>query len=197
MEYPFKILRALDVGLRQQIVAMGNLIWEYATQIWNDSLALFTTAVYGGINLSAADPTFPDIGVTWGALRFDAGALTTPRGITQDFANDGIRFEVPGIFQVNFSVTFKFTESQDGRDIQIRAYDATDATILLGTILSVGRNQDVLNYSTSLLVEIPAVDVGHLIQIEVAAVTAGDTLVNVTEVGANLNAVSVGEYRGT
>lgn len=189
----YKIRRSNDYDLRKQISDILNEIRVDLDQV----IPNYVYAAYGGIKLSVADPTFPDIGVTAVPLRFDLGILTTPRGITQDFANNGIRFEVPGIFQVNFSVTFKFTEAQDGRDIQIRAYDATDSTILLGTVLSVGRNQDVLNFATSLLVEIPAVDTGHLIQIEVAAVTSGDTLENVTEIGANLNAVCVGEYRGT
>ena len=186
----FIIARGNDQSVREQITSFLN-------QIWTDAVALFTAAAYGGIQLLTPDATFPDIGVTWETVRYDTGSLTTPRGVTQDFANNGLRFEVSGVFLLTLGVTFGFTETQAGRNIQIRIYNATTATGGQATLIAIGRNQDGLNFSTAILTEISDLQIGDLIQIQVSALTAGDTLSNVTEVSASFNANSVSEYRGT
>ena len=193
MQYPFKIFRSNDHDLRQQISAMGDWIWEYATKIWNDSLALFTAAAYGGVRLVTPDPTFPDIGIAWETVRFDADAVTAPRGVIQDNANNGIRFTYNGVFLINLGFTFKFTESQAGRDLEARIYNADTAVGGQPTIISVGRNQDGLNFSTSVLAEIPDTELNDLWQLQVGG--APVTLAGVTQVSAVFNATSVSEFR--
>ena len=64
-------------------------------------------AAYGGVRLATPidPPDIPDIGAGWVTIQADSGVLVTPKWIVQDFANNGIRFEIAGIFSISVNIT--------------------------------------------------------------------------------------------
>ena len=160
-----------------------------------ERLNIYTASAYGGIRQSVS-VAMPDVGISWVDVLFDSAILTTPRGIVQDFSVDGIRFTEDGVFNVTISLTLNFTLSQFGRNIQIRLLNATTSVGGVSTVIAVGRNQDGLNFSTSIMTEIPDTVIGDLFKVQVAALTAGDVLEGVTELNASFAASAISEYRG-
>jgi len=149
-------------------------------------------AAYGGIRL--VTPTaLPDIGAGWTTLLFDTAALTVPKNVVQDFANNGLSFNSVGVYSVNVSFTLTHDENNASREIEARIYNVTSAIAGITTVIGISRNQPATNYAVQSLFEIPADHVGDLFVVEVGN---GDTLLTVQEINASFTVNAVSEYTG-
>lgn len=188
MPSDYDILKATDYNVRAQITAYLNEIDGRVTTI--EGNAVF--AAYGGINQSVP-VGLPDLGIGWTTLLANNDILATPRGITQDSAQNGIIFNITGVFSVAVSFTITHTEDQGGREIEIRLYNATKAVGTESTTIGIGRNQSATNFSTTILTEIPSSELGDLWQ---AQIGNGDAITTVEEVSFAFSAIHVSEYGG-
>ena len=177
-----------DVGATPYEVGTG-IVWTGTK--W-ESLNVWVAGAYGGI-VQDTPVGLPDLGVPWVTLLADTPMVTTPRGIIQDFAQNGLIFNFTGVYSVAVSFTITHIEAQAGREIEIRLYNATKAVGTEGTIIGIGRNQSATNFATTILAEIPQSEVGDLWQ---AQIGNGDAVLGVEERSFNFMATQVSEYRG-
>lgn len=163
---------------------------QYALE--TSALATFTSAGYGGVGVDAPIG-MANITASFQTLTgFDIALLSNPKGITQDFPNDGLRFAVQGVWQVSVKVSLTFIEENAGRQIQLRVWNGTDGTPSAVTFnYFVGRNQAGANLAFTLNFDYPAPDVGDLIQLQVAS--SSDTFTGVTNIGTVFQANHVSE----
>lgn len=166
---------------------------QYALEA--EVLETFSLAGYGGIVADeSVAPT--DIGLAWELFdAWDGAALPTPRYIVQDFANNGIRIERPGVFSVNIKISLQHAESQGGRVMYLRLWNATAGTPGASEFaFGVGRNVAFTNLTVpGALFDVTEETVGDLIQIQIGG---GDSFTAVTNIGASFEASSVSEARG-
>ena len=155
-----------------------------------DEAAYISTYAYGGVKRD--DPVaISDITVSYQTIPFDAEVLSAPSLITQDSANNGIRFLTEGVYRVAVSLVLEHAGSAAGsRRIDVRLYNSTDAAIMADAPWSVGRNDEVTAVTASLLVEIDAGDIGDLIQLEIGNASADVTGVTVRAARIEANSVS-------
>lgn len=146
---------------------------------------------YGGIRLST--PTaFPDLGADWQTLIADAGTLSAPYGVTQDFANNAIIFERPGVWNVSITASITHDEVNNSRQTSARIYNTITGGATGALILGVGRNTSATNIAATVLAEIPEAAVG---QPFVTQLGGGDVFSAVTLTGYAFNASCVSEWR--
>ena len=146
---------------------------------------------YGGVRLDTPTALSNIVASTYQAVPFDAGALNTPRGISQDFANNGIRFTVAGVYRLSvyFVLTHDISTSA-ARYFDVRLYNNTDAVVEGITQTGVGRNDEVTTFMVSLLVEIGDTDLGDLYQLEIGNASATISTVTCERARLETNAVS-------
>ena len=133
------------------------------------ALLAFVEAGYGGIFASGGS-SMSNIDSTWQTLVVDSAAVTTPRNVTQDTANDGIRLDKQGIWVVNFSFVITHNELNSGRTMQFRLRNDT-AGATIGTIpIFVGRNAGGTNFAGSFMFDVPEAVEGDLILSQVNSV---------------------------
>ena len=188
-----KTVQLVDVDFTTPLEIGTGLVWtgDDPTKPF-EALNVWVAAGYGEVNL--ATPTaLPDIGIGWTTLLFDTNSLAAPRNVTQDAANNGLRFDIEGVFLANINFTLVHNEDNAGREIEVRIYNATKAVGGVGTSIGIARNQPATNFSAAIMAEIPASEVGDLINIQIGN---GDTLLAVQLVSCAFSAHSVSEYRG-
>ena len=181
-----------DVDHTNPPVTGSAIVYVESLSKWT-SLAIFSTAAYGGIR-QAADVVLPDIGIGWTTLLAELPSLTTSRGITQDFANNGIRFNTEGVFSIGVTFAISHNESNASRTINVRIFNSTLGTGADASEIGIARNQPITNYSATLLVDIDTAILGDLFQIQIGGTT--DTLLNVVELTFGFITNAVSEYRG-
>ena len=128
-----------------------------------------TLAGYGGIYQST-NVALPDLGIGWVVMTADSAVIQNPVDVTQDFANNGLIFEASGVWQVSIAISMVFVLEQFGRQTVVQIYNATTDSGGRGVIVPIGRNQEGLWFSVSLLVEISDDQVGNLYQVRVGVV---------------------------
>lgn len=158
-----------------------------------DSLDNFVIAGYGGIGVNAPAALASPINSTFQQLvDFDTNLRTSPRGVDQNFNNDGLIFLVEGIWQLNIKIALTFDDLNAGRQLSIRIYNATTATA--GTTLFnyfVGRDQAGVNIPLTASFEVPESVIGDIIALQIGS--SSDTFNNVTNIGTILEATHVSE----
>jgi hypothetical protein len=156
------------------------------------ALPVFPTIGYGGVVLSV--PTgIPNLGIGFEVLPADAAVVTSPVTVTQDFANDGIRFSQEGVWNINIGFSLTHNESNSGRETTVQLYNATEATGGNGVPMPIARNQPGTYFSGTLMVEVTAADEGDLYQIRVGG---GDSITAVTVEGYEFSATHVSQFVG-
>lgn len=153
----------------------------------------FVVAAYGGIKQTGT-PGMSDIDSTFQTIAFNAITLTTPKGVTQDFANDALIFDFEGIWQIKFQLTVSFTDVNAARQFQLRSFNDTTTTPGETIDYFVGRNQGGSNPVFNINVEIPATVLGDLFEIQIAS--AADTFTGVTNEGARFETNHISEFVG-
>ena len=175
------------------IVGTG-LVWtgQDPAKPW-EALNLWVTAGYGGINQSVPI-ALADLGAGWTILLADTNIITTPRGVTQDFATESIAFDTPGVWSISISVALSHNELNASRTIGVRLFNITDVSAGVSSVIGVARNVGVTNFSVSLLVEILTADVGDAWRVEVSG--GVDAFTTVVEDSFTFSATLVSEFRG-
>lgn len=176
----------------------GMYYWDSVVDDWvsinvtsliSEILQLFTAAGYGGVKQNTP-VAIADITATPQIIPTNAGAVATPLQITQDFANDGIRFLFRGTFVLSLSLSLEHNDVNNGRNFAIQLYNQTTGSLIATTLVGVGRNQAGTNYSTTLIAEITDSEVGDLVVGRLVSVA--DTFSAVVVDGYVINAWSVG-----
>ena len=142
--------------------------------IW---LNLSAQPAYGGVE-SLDLVALPDITTTPQVVPAAQGSIIFPQGVVQDFANDGIEVEVLGVFAISWSLSILCNELNSSRSFVLQLYDATDDTILLNTVVTVGRNVGGANTSSTFLLNMSVLRINDLFQMRL--VTNGDTFSSVS-----------------
>jgi len=152
------------------------------------ALIVFTASGYGGISLTA-DAVQPDIDATFKTLvGWDGAQIANPRFITQDFANDGIRFNAEGVWLMNIQATIFHNEVNAGRIMQLRLFNATEAVAIGNPIaFGTGRNVSVTNLVIAgVLVDVPDTFLNDLVVLQLNS--PSDTYTSVTCIGGAFSA---------
>ncbi len=153
---------------------------------------VFTYAGYGGIQQSSPNVAGSNIGAAWQVLTsFDAATLITPVGVTQDVANNGLRFDHPGVWVLVVALAFEHNSSNSGRITYVRTYNATKDTGGSGVVIGTGRNAEATNFGASLLFELGVAEVGDLLQLQIGN---GDSYTNVDWDALAFSTFHVGVY---
>lgn len=124
---------------------------------------------------------------------FDTEIITDTRGITQTpLSNDGLIFDVKGVWDLAVKVTLTFDEVNSGRQIKLRFFNVNLASpASTEFVFFVGRNVGGVNLSVTIPIEIPQDVVGDLIQLQVLSDT--DTFTTVNNIGTVFSAIHVSE----
>jgi len=188
-----KTVQLVDVDFTTPLEIGSGIVWTGADPAKPfEALNIWVVAAYGGVRL-AAQTALPDVGIGWTTLEFDSGVLTSPRGVTQDTANSGLRINEEGIYMVDVSFTLEHSESNSGREIEVRVYNVDKAESGGGTVIGIGRNQPSTNFTTAIMAEAPANTIGDLLVIQIGN---GDALTAVNQVSGAFSVHAVGEFRG-
>ena len=155
-----------DVNTQATLVSGATPVYSEALGQWA-ALNVFVATGYGGIKQTVSPLALPDLGAGFEVVPADAGVVTAPRGVTQDFASDGIAVNLEGVWTANIIVSLEHNEDQGGRSIEVHIYDLTTDTPGLGTSVPIGRNSPGTLISVSLMVEIAPADIGNVFQIRI------------------------------
>lgn len=179
-----------DVDTSVALEDGSTLVFASAQGKWF-GLNVMVAAGYGGVGLGTP-VGIPDLGAGFEVLPADAGLLTTPRFITQDFANDGLRFNIEGVFSVSVVFSLLHNESNAGRSIAVQMFNDTAAAAVFSIVLPIARNQPGTYFSMSFLAEVSAANIGDLFQIRIGGL---DTVTTVIVQAYAFNANHVSEWK--
>ena len=174
------------------IRSLYHWVWNQFKGLWTASTSLFSAAAYGGIRQSTP-VALPDIGAGWTTLTADSLSIATPRGVTQNLANNSLSFGYEGVWKVGVSFSISHDEAQGSRSTRIRVYNLTQATGGAETVIGVGRNTDATTFSAEILFEVSGPQVGNEFVVQLGG---GETLSSVTENSFGFSLTMVGEFRG-
>lgn len=161
----------------------------------NQALGTFVAAGYGGIAIASNPALTAQIDATFQQLvDFDTDLITIPKAIDQDFNNDGLIFQIPGIWSLNVYSAITFDEVNAGRQLIVRFYNVTTATPNpINFDFFVGRNQGGVNISMSTNFEIPDAVVGDIIGLQIGSIA--DTFTAPVNIGTILEATHISEAK--
>ena len=150
---------------------------QYATEV--AALNTFALAGYGGISI-AAPVAMADIGATWTTITGFDTEILTPRYVVHDLANNALRVQKEGVWQVSVKVTLTFAEGQGGRTISLRLYNATTAApTAVPFQFFVGRNSAGANLSFVINGEFPQETENDIIVLQVSSVDSYTLVENI------------------
>lgn len=173
----------------EQIIASinTNKFRSMILDLARKSLEFFVAAGYGSVSLTT--PTSMGTVTVFETVPFDTDVLTTPRGVTQDQANDGLRFNAKGIWSISVILSLSHDEINAGREFDFRTFNDTQSLAGLVIPIGIGRNVGVTTFAGTFLVEILGPAVGDLFVLQIGN---GDTLLTTTMeyAGFSVNHVS-------
>ncbi len=145
--------------LRSQFDAVAR---EIVTDDGGDTgLDKYVAKGYGGIRLQ--DPTpLSNIGASWQEVPFDRASLDNPFDVTQDFANNGLRINRPGIWFGALNFTFEHNSGNSGRYVGVRLRNKTANTTIKEWQFGTGRNVEFTSIALTWLNE-TNVDEGDIV----------------------------------
>lgn len=174
-------------------MSIRNVLLEQISAQMTNLLASFVVAGRGGIGVDAVVPigsvnTTPQI-----VDGFDTEIIENTRGITQlPLTNNGLIFDVEGVWNISVKVTLTFDEVNAGRTMNLRFYNATTMTPgAVDFVYFIGRNTGGVNLTVTLPVEISVAESGDLQQLQIF--TDGDLFTNVTNIGSTFTAIHSSE----
>jgi len=166
--------------------------YNAATQTWLSTpfpvpdASSLVRAGYGAIQQSVA-VALPNITATAQKLPANAAVVATPINVTQDLTNDGLIVLLAGVWSISLNLAMRITPANTGREFIVRAFNATDAVVLDTTVVGIGRDIEVVNYSVSFLG--PVLNLNKLVVAQILSTT--DTITGVTLLNYSLNATHV------
>ncbi len=164
-----------EVDLATEPTLGDVFMWDGDKFIQFDALDIFVAAGYGGVRQTGT-PALPPIDLTPQILPANAGVVTTPKALTQDFANDGIILGFTGVWMLQIILAIDHDDVNTGREMELQLFDVTDATVILSTPVFIGRNQPGTNFSVSLMVEISTGSLDDLFVVRLVRTGANDIL---------------------
>jgi hypothetical protein len=199
---PQSYYRAIN-DIAEPAGAFNPSLWRKVSLIDNDAYIeltrtqarnSFVAAGYGGIGVDATD-TIGTVDATFKTIEgFDVDLITTPKDVTYDKVNHGLKLDRQGVWEFAIKITLEFDEVNNGRKIQFRSYNATTATPGTNTFnYFVGRNQGGVNISAVIAVELPQGSEGDLIQLQVGSST--DTFTNTDNTGTIYQVKHISELK--
>ena len=152
-------------------------------------------AGFGGLIL-AGPSALANIGASWQQLTgFTSGLLITPRDVVQNVGQNCLQFNKAGVWNIYSKVTLTFADVNNGRSIQMRLFNQTDAAEVITPITYfIGRNQDGINIIFNRLLSIPVEHLGDLLVLEISSAT--DAFSSVVNLNTILQATYVDLYQG-
>jgi hypothetical protein len=185
---PWQLIRSIWDEFLRIAVNLASLD-QTIIKFKEDGLALWVAAGYGGVRLDA--PTaLPDLGAFWTTLPATAAVLTAPRGVVQDFANDGLRYGYQGVWSITVYFAIDHNEVTQSRSIEVRIFNATTATGSVSSPIGIARIPPITNYSVTAMVEVDAAQVGDLFQVQIGN---NDILTGVTLLSYSFDASHISE----
>jgi len=163
-----------DVDTSAALEDGSTLVYAQTAGKWF-GLNVMVAAGYGGV-FQDTPVGIPDLGAGFEVLPADVGTITTSRAVTQDFANNGVRFNIEGIWNVGIVFSLLHDESNSGRSIVVQLYNDTQAGSAFSVVLPIARNQPGTYFSLSFLAEILPAAIGDLFQVRIGG---GDTVTGV------------------
>ena len=154
---------------------------------------IFNAAAYGsmGISAPAAGLDIP-VGSFIIIDEFDSFP-TAARGINFDFDTDLFSFDFEGIYRLTTMIAIEHNDLNAGRQFTLRLFNVTEGIPSIGAIIGVARNSAVTNFTSSLLVQIDADDVGDEYRLEVG--NADTIITSVVWETLNVSIDMVSEWR--
>ncbi len=180
-----------DVDTTTVLENGSSLVYSTGSNKWF-GLNINTQAGYGGVTQTPA-VGIPDLGIWFDVLPANAGVISVPRFLTQDFANDGLVLDIEGIWNVSISFSLVHNESNSGRQIVVQLYNSTTATVVGDVVLPIARNQPGTYFSVSILAEVANANIGDLFVVRVGG---GDAVTAVTLQRYTFSANHVSEWKG-
>jgi hypothetical protein len=170
------------VIIEQKIEALKQAIADNYVIAGRGGIGVDTPAAMGTINTT---PKLVD--------GFDTELITDTRGITQTpLSNNGIIFDVQGVWLWNIKVALTFDELNAGRQINLQIYNATlAAPSTTDFVFFVGRNVGGVNLAINIPVEVGVGFVGDLYQLRI--LSDADTFTNTTDIGSTFSVTHVSE----
>lgn len=147
---------------------------------------------YGGIKQTGT-PGISNLGSGFQVVPADAGLITTPIEVTQDFINDGIIVEKSGVWSVNIIISLSHNEDIAVRTIEIQLYNDNDAAEINAIRIPIARNQLRTFISLAIMVEIPESAKNDLLQIRIGN---GSTVTSVILQAYQFSANYISEFNG-
>jgi hypothetical protein len=167
-----------DVAPTEKLVTGSVLTYVKVTDGGDDkfvALDVFVQKGYGGIRQTGT-PSLSDMGASFQIVPANAELIATPLNVTQDHANDGIKFNKAGVWSTNVIISLSHNEDNAGRTFEIQLYNATDSVEIGAISVPVARNQPGTFISTTFMSEISASAKDDLLQIRIGN---GDTFTSV------------------
>ena len=131
---------------------------------------------YGGIE-QFTDSAVANINTTPVVIPANFGAVTDPKGVVQDLANNAIALDHSGVWNITFTLTLLFDGVNAGRQYGVQFYNATEDAVIVTPLISVGRNQEGSTPAASLLIDIGEANINDLFQMRLFSVA--DVFTNV------------------
>jgi hypothetical protein len=178
-----------DVFIDEPIEPGSVIVWT-GTEF--QALNAMVSIGYGGIHLTVAIAG-ADVGAGWVVVPADAGLLTNPVNVVQDFANNGIRLDRYGIWQVNILLAFAHDSDPGARAMEFQIYNATTDTAQAAIDIPIARNQTSTYFSVPALLELTSGNVDDLYQLRLTMLGAG-TLTGVILTAYQFSTSHVSEF---
>ena len=155
--------------------------------------SIFNSAAYGSMALSApvSGPDIP-VGSFIPITQFDTVNIPG-RGISLDASADTFSFDFEGVYRVSLIFAIDHNEVNASRQFELRLFNVTDVSAGAVTVIGMGRNVVVTNFTISFLVDISASNVDDAYRIEVG--NANTVISSVVWETLNLSIDMVSEWK--
>lgn len=171
----------------QRVEACTNDIYALAEVVFSNVVAIG----HGGVDLGT--PVAFEVGAGYAVIPYDQEKLSNPVNVVQDAANNGLRFQAPGLWKVDILVNLTgHDEAQGGRVTNLEIYDATQGAEIEVVQIGIGRNVADTFVTVTAMFEVLDDVVNDLIQVRMGGgdVVSGGTLSIAEFTAFNLDAIT-------
>lgn len=151
----FRVGGALGADPDDPLLATERMLQGIGHPLRAVDLGLYVQPGYGGIE-NIAGAAINDINATPQILPSTTGSVITPLDCVQDIVTDGVRFLRAGVWQVAVAFSISFIGVNSARQYKSQIFNQSNSAVIKDTIVSVGRNAEGSNVSSSFLVDVAA-----------------------------------------
>lgn len=179
-----------DPATDRAIVFLHDAVEQLSLSVLDEIEAI--TKGYGGIEQTGT-PGISNLGAGFQVVPANAGLITTPIKVIQDFANDGIIVEKSGVWSVSILISLSHNEDISSRSFEVQLYNDTDAVELSSIPVPIARNQPGTFVDFTFIVEIPESAENNLLQIRIGN---GSTVTSVVLEAYRFSVNHISEFKG-